>query len=96
MVVCARFKLRNPRARIIIKSANTREPQSVDAASWHAQELDHVMRSMMIGFHNVTIIDTWDMTIGHRTGFRIHPFQPVISQEIGMLLSFLCPEKCDV
>ncbi|XP_072030565.1 NXPE family member 3-like, partial [Amphiura filiformis] len=93
-----RLKARNPRARIImeIKSANTREPAIIDnlswSGSWYAWTLDQMMRRMMLGVDGVTIIDVWDMTIGHRTGVRIHPLSQVISQEIGMLLSFLCPD----
>ena len=85
-----RLKLRNIGARIIIKSANTREPVAMDYLSWLAWELDKVMRGIMLGVDGVTIIDVWDMTMGHRTGFHIHPEKEIISQEIGMLLSFLC------
>ena len=92
-----RLRSRNPDARVIIKSANTREPHLdcnslyFHCSNWYAGELDRVMREMMTGVEPVTIIDTWDMTIGHRTGFRIHPKREIISQEVDMLLSFLCP-----
>ncbi len=85
-----RLKKRNQGARFIIKSANTREKTSIDYLSWFSWRLDLIMKEIMSGVDGVTIIDVWDMTIGHRTGFRIHPTSAVISQEIGMLLSFLC------
>ena len=87
-----RLKLRNPKTRIIIKSANTREPVVIDYLSWYAWELDKVMRQVMMGFNGLQIIDVWDMTMGHRTGFDIHPGEQIISQEIEMLLSFLCTD----
>ncbi|XP_072044969.1 NXPE family member 3-like [Amphiura filiformis] len=88
-----RLKSRDPGARIIIKSANTRElAANIDALSWYSNQLDNIMREIMMGVEGVIIIDVWDMTIGHRTGFRIHPEREIISQEVDMLLSFLCPE----
>ena len=86
-----RLRSRNSHARFIIKSANTKEPTAIDNSNWYAGELDKVMREMMSGLDYVTIIDVWDMTIGHRTGFHIHPKREIISQEVDMLLSFLCP-----
>ncbi|XP_072048640.1 NXPE family member 3-like [Amphiura filiformis] len=86
-----RLKTRKPGTRVIIKSANTREKTSLDHDSWYAWELDKLMRKIMYGVSDVQIIDVWDMTLGHRTGYRIHPVREVISQEIGMLLSFICP-----
>ena len=90
-----RLLARNPDARVIIKSANTREPTSIDLTSWYSNELDNVMRDIMsdILSDHVTIIDVWDMTIGHRSGYHVHPIREVVSQEIDMLLSFLCPNN---
>ncbi|XP_072048641.1 NXPE family member 3-like [Amphiura filiformis] len=88
-----RLKTRKPGTRVIIKSANTREKTSLDHDSWYAWELDKLMRKIIYGVSDVTIIDVWDMTVGHRTGYEIHPAREVISQEIGMLLSFICPDN---
>ena len=87
-----RLKFRNPKTRIIVKSANTREPQPLDYLSWYAWELDKIMRRMMLDVDGLQITDVWDMTMGHRTGFRVHPVKEIISQEIDMLLSFLCTD----
>lgn len=89
----ARLMTRNPGARVVIKSANTREMVSIDYSNWHAKELDNVMREMMSGLQNVVIIDVWDMTIGHQSGYHIHPGRDVIRQEIDMLISALCSSE---
>ncbi|XP_072046142.1 NXPE family member 3-like [Amphiura filiformis] len=88
-----RLKSRIPSARVLIKSANTHGSASRNAAQWYIWNLDQVMREVMSGIENVTIIDVWDMTIGHYSGYsryKIHPNVDVIAQEIDMVLSFLC------
>ncbi|XP_072049347.1 NXPE family member 3-like [Amphiura filiformis] len=84
-----KFVTRYPRTKIFVKSANTREPK-FDLSNWYAWELDQVMRQELSSLNFVTIIDTWDMTIGHHTGYNVHPANGVVSQEISMWLSFLC------
>ncbi|XP_072029281.1 NXPE family member 3-like isoform X1 [Amphiura filiformis] len=86
-----RLKSRYPSTRVLIKSANTQgNVRSRNAAPWYFWVLDQVMREIISGIENVTIIDVWDMTIGHHSGYNIHPQIGVIAQEINMLLSFLC------
>ncbi|XP_072021380.1 NXPE family member 3-like [Amphiura filiformis] len=88
-----RLKSRNPSTRVLIKSANTQvlEDEVVrDRAHWYYWSVDQVLRETMSGIDHVTIIDVWDMTIGHRSGFHMHPHSHVIAQEINMVLSFLC------
>ncbi len=87
-----RLKARKPGTIFIIKSANTREFQYPDESNWYAWELDKLMRKIMQGVDDVTIIDVWDMTIGHHTGYDIHPHRSVVLEEIKMLLSFICPD----
>ncbi len=83
-----RLQLRNPKSRVLIKSANTQHHfGQMDLAPWYFWTLDKVMRDIMSGIRNVSIIDVWDMTVGHHSGFDIHP-KP--SQELDMLFSFLC------
>ncbi len=41
-----------------------------------------MMRDIMSGMKNVSIIDVWDMTVGHHSGFNIHPKPSVIAQEL--------------
>ena len=86
-----RLQSRNPDVRIVIKSANTRAQSPNDLSNWYAWQLDIVMREIMSELDYVIIIDAWDMTTGHESGVRIHPLGAVISQEIDMLLSYLCP-----
>ena len=86
-----RLKRRNPTVRIFIKSANTREYSSdFDRSNWYSWEVDKVMHKMLAEFPGVTILDVWDMTIGHRTGYKLHPGPEIISQEIDLFLSYLC------
>ena len=86
-----RLKSRSPDVRIIIKSANTRENPQNELSNWYVWELDIVMREIMSELDYVIIIDTWDMTIGHESGVHTHPPEAIISQEVDMLLSYLCP-----
>lgn len=84
-----KFTSRHPRTRIFIKSASTREPK-FDLSNWYAWELDKLMRSEMSQISRVTIIDTWDMTTGHHTGYNVHPADEVVAQQVFMLLSYIC------
>ena len=84
-----KFMLQYPRTKIFVKSANTREPK-FDLSNWYAWELDQVMRRELASLDFVTIIDTWDMTIGHHSGYNVHPADSVVAEEISMWLSFLC------
>ena len=88
-----RLRKQDPSTHIFIKSANTREQQGTDMSNWYAMELDNVMREELIGEPGVVIIDVWQMTLSHSSGHRIHPLETVISQEIKIFLSFLCPSK---
>ncbi|XP_033629671.1 NXPE family member 3-like isoform X1 [Asterias rubens] len=86
-----RLRKRDPNTPVFIKSANTREQQGMDMSNWYAMELDKVMREDLINEPGVTIIDVWDMTLSHSSGYRIHPVEAIISQEIKVALNFLCP-----
>ena len=77
-----------PGTRIFIKSANTRE-KGLAMSNWYAWECDQMMRRLLGTMPGVMVIDVWDMTIGHYTGFRVHPREVVVKNEIDMLLSFL-------
>ena len=78
-----------PGTKIFIKSANTREKGSVAVSNWYAWECDLMMRKLLGTMPGVVVIDVWDMTIGHYTGFNVHPNDIVVKNEIDMLLSFL-------
>ena len=75
---------------VFFKSANTRGVSIVDYSDLYAYELDQTMRAIFTGVPHVTIIDTWDMTVSHRSGYRIHPINDVIREEVQTLLSFIC------
>ena len=75
--------------RIFIKSANAREKGVIAVRNWYAWECDLMMRKLLGTMPGVVVIDVWDMTIGHHTGFRIHPNEIVVRNEIDMFLSFL-------
>ncbi|XP_022089199.1 NXPE family member 3-like [Acanthaster planci] len=88
-----RLQLRGPSpSPVFFKSANTRADGSkgLFLADAYVHELDRVMRTIFSGMPNVTIIDAWDMTLSHRSGYRLHPVRSVVREEIKMLLNFLC------
>ncbi|XP_072018577.1 NXPE family member 3-like [Amphiura filiformis] len=84
-----RLQKRYPGTRIFIKSANTRSKRIASLSNWYAWECDQLMRKMLGHIPGITIIDVWGMTIGHYTGFHIHPDHVVVSNEIDLLLSFI-------
>ncbi len=84
-----RLQTRHPGTRVFIKSANTREKALVSLSNWYAWECDQLMRVMLGNIPGITIIDVWSMTIGHYTGFHIHPKKAIIKNEVDMLLSYL-------
>ena len=55
----------------------------------YGYQLENIMRETMRALSSVIILDTWDMTIGHKSGFNIHPAGDVIRNEIDMFLSYL-------
>ena len=90
-----RLKQRSPGAKIFFKTPNTYTGKGElwGANIWYVVELDRVLREEMANFLDVTVIDVWDMTVGHRTGLNIHPDNLVVEQEVSMLLSFLCSKS---
>ncbi|XP_072043691.1 NXPE family member 3-like [Amphiura filiformis] len=82
----------SPDTPIIIKSANTREPTSTDRSNWYHEELNTVLYEEMSGIPNVVLVDVWNMTTGHSSGWNIHPTNSVIENEISLALSFICPK----
>ncbi|XP_038058819.1 NXPE family member 3-like [Patiria miniata] len=75
---------------VFFKSANTRGYYTMDLSDLYAYDLDQTLRAVFKGVPDVTIIDVWDMTLSHRTGYHIHPVQEVIKEEIKMFLNFIC------
>ncbi|XP_038050542.1 NXPE family member 3-like [Patiria miniata] len=79
---------------VFFKSANTRADGSkgLALADSFILILDEIMRTIFSDMPNVTIIDAWGMTLSHRTGYRLHPVDLVLREEIKMFLNFLCQQ----
>ncbi|XP_022093748.1 NXPE family member 3-like [Acanthaster planci] len=77
---------------VFIKSANTGNPISADTSDLYAYDLDQTMRAVFADSPDVTILDVWDMTLSHRSGYNIHPVEAVVREESKMFLNFLCSE----
>ncbi|XP_076142710.1 NXPE family member 3-like [Alosa pseudoharengus] len=77
------------RTLVVIKSANTGY-KDVYGSDWLSWQLDHVLRAM---FRNlpVVILDVWQMTSCHYAPDNIHPPIVVVSNEVELFLSFVCP-----
>ncbi|XP_038049768.1 NXPE family member 3-like [Patiria miniata] len=75
---------------VFFKSANTRNSVSTDTSDLYAYDLDQTMRAVFADVPDVTVIDVWDMTLSHRSGYRLHPVKDVIREEVKMYLNFLC------
>ncbi|XP_072046528.1 NXPE family member 3-like [Amphiura filiformis] len=90
-----RLQHRTPGTRVFFKSPNTYAGAGRfwGFDIWYATEMDRALREEIVGFPDVTVIDVWDMTIGHRTGLNIHPQEIVVGQEVSMFLSFLCTDN---
>ena len=84
-----RLLVRSPTTQIFIKSANTRDENSVAMSNVYAYQLEQLMRETMGALSSVIILDTWDMTMGHKSGFKVHPEEDVIRSEMDMFLSYL-------
>ncbi len=84
-----RLQTRHPGTQVFIKSANTREKGLASFSNWYAWECDQLMRLMLGNIPGITIIDVWDMTIGHHTGFHLLPKKIVVKNEVDLLLSYL-------
>ena len=84
-----RYITKHPTTKVFIKSANTREKGNIIFSNWYAWECDKLMRQVMSSIPGVTIIDVWDMTIGHNSGYRVHPEIEIVRNEVEMMLSFL-------
>ncbi len=86
-----RLHERSPQTPVIFKSANTRMPLSVDQSNWYHNELNTVLHEEMSNMPNVVVVDVWNMTTGHYSGWKIHPLDPVVKSEIVLAMSFICP-----
>ncbi|XP_040272904.1 NXPE family member 3-like [Bufo bufo] len=80
---------RSPDTKILIKSANTGY-NFVMVNDWLSYQLDTVMRAMFSKLP-VTILDVWQMTSCHRLPENLHPAWIIVTNEVDLMLSFICP-----
>ncbi|XP_059182124.1 NXPE family member 3-like [Centropristis striata] len=86
---------RSPGTLVIIRTANPRALGLFEAltnSDWYTLQRDQVLRAMFKGL-NVHLIDSWEMVLAHNLPHMIHPEPPIIKNMIGILLSYICPEK---
>ncbi|XP_051543536.1 NXPE family member 3-like isoform X1 [Myxocyprinus asiaticus] len=81
---------RAPTTTVIIKSGNTGFTKDEYGNDWYRMQLNTVMREM---FRDIAVVylDVWQMTSCHYTVEDIHPAGVIVSNEIDMLLSYICP-----
>ncbi|XP_053575450.1 NXPE family member 3-like [Bombina bombina] len=84
----ASLLFRSPQTTVLIKSANTGY-KSIYGSDWLSLQLDTILRASFKGMA-VTVLDVWDMTSCHYLPDMIHPGQPVIRNEIDLMLSYIC------
>lgn len=81
---------RAPETLVVIKTANTGY-KDVYGSDWLSWQLDSALRIMFEKLP-IVIIDVWQMTSCHISPDNIHPPRDVISNEVDMFLSFVCPQ----
>ncbi|XP_072025261.1 NXPE family member 3-like [Amphiura filiformis] len=85
-----RLHERSPDIPVLVKSANTRAPGDILRPNWFHDQLNKFLSEEFVGLPNVLLVDVWNMTIGHHTGWAIHPANIVIENEIKLVMSYLC------
>ncbi|KAI1898582.1 hypothetical protein AGOR_G00073850 [Albula goreensis] len=81
---------RAPDTLVVVKSANTGY-KDVYGSDWLSWQLDLILRAMFKGLP-VAFIDVWQMTSCHYSPENIHPSKEVVRNEVGLFLSFVCPQ----
>ncbi|XP_078575613.1 NXPE family member 3-like isoform X2 [Branchiostoma floridae x Branchiostoma japonicum] len=84
-----RLQTRSPDTLVVLKSANTRWDPVITTSDWYGWQLDQIQREV---FRDVPVawLDAWDMTSAGDRQDDIHPADPVVLQEIQMLMSYIC------
>ncbi|XP_072179293.1 NXPE family member 3-like [Diadema setosum] len=90
-----RLHARSPRTLVVIKSANTREQNSLGSclttSDWYARSLDLKLREIFADYKHVAFIDQWSMTVAFSDKDNVHPVEAVIRGGVVTLLSYMCP-----
>ncbi|XP_056403631.1 NXPE family member 1-like [Hyla sarda] len=85
-----RLFLRSPDTKVIIKAENTRE---INADMERFSDFHGYIQYLIVmeAFKDlpVAIVDAWDMTIAFNS-HSVHPPEPVVRNQIYMLLSYMC------
>ena len=85
-----RYLTRYPDTHVFIKSANTNnENAAIDLSNWYGWTMNNMMKEILGSIPGVIFVDVFDMTIGHKTGYRVHVHSPILRNEVEMMLSFL-------
>ncbi|KAM4810339.1 NXPE family member 3-like [Rhinophrynus dorsalis] len=82
--------LRSPQTKVLIKSANTGD-STVYSNDWLSLQLDRILR-VMFSTLPVIVLDAWEMTSCHYLPEKLHPEQPIIQNEVDLMLSYICPQ----
>ncbi|XP_064201580.1 NXPE family member 2-like [Anguilla rostrata] len=87
-----RLHERSPQTIVIIKLENTREFNSdmTQLSDWYGLVQNLAQRKVFRDL-KVVLVDAWDMTTAANT-FAIHPDSMIVSTEIALALSYICPD----
>ncbi|XP_003470211.4 NXPE family member 3-like [Cavia porcellus] len=80
---------RAPSTLVVIKLANTGY-KSVYGSDWLTLQMNRLLRAAFSDLR-VAFIDAWEMTSSLALTDKIHPVKLIVSNEVDLLLSFICP-----
>ncbi|XP_036385491.1 NXPE family member 2-like isoform X1 [Megalops cyprinoides] len=86
-----RLQARSPQTQVFIKLENNRELDSVILilSDWYGH-MQNLAQRKVFGDLKVGLVDAWDMSVAANT-FAVHPNDIVVSNEVAVVLSHLCP-----
>ncbi|XP_077986148.1 NXPE family member 3-like [Glandiceps talaboti] len=86
---------RCPEAIVIIKLAHPRDNtdivQKVHSSNYRFHDMNRMIRRVF-GDIGVRFLDIWDLVSSHISDNNVHMTAPVITQELHLMLSYICPE----
>ncbi|XP_077986147.1 NXPE family member 3-like [Glandiceps talaboti] len=86
---------RCPKANVIIKLAHPRDNtdivQRVHSSNYRFHDMNRMIRRVFGGI-GVRFLDLWDLVLSHISDNNVHMPAPVITQEVYLMLSYICPE----
>ncbi|XP_066566036.1 NXPE family member 2 [Amia ocellicauda] len=88
-----RLLQRSPQTKVFIKNENTRNFREYINIhnNWHGHLNNLAQREVFKGL-KVGFVDAWDMTVASNE-FAVHPSEMVISNQVAVFLSYLCPSQ---